>query len=99
MSHTRLWDLEETPYETSDPNGGWYLHLSPKSGGDNVLYLSKANVSKDQALLLAAAPELLEALKLLTDPLYLAGLNQSAEHHPFIAKARLAIAKATGEKL
>ena len=60
MSHTRLWDLEETPYETSDPNG---------------------------------------ALKLLTDPLYLAGLNQSAEHHPFIAKARLAIAKATGEKL
>ncbi len=48
--------------------------------------------------LYAAAPELLHALQMLTDPLYLAGLNQSAEHHPFIAKARLAIAKATGEQ-
>lgn len=49
------------------------------------------------AILIAAAPDLLHALQLLTDPLYLAGLNQSAEHHPFIAKARLAITKATGE--
>jgi len=71
------------------------FHIGTKECGHTI----GLAYEKDDAALIAAAPELLHALKLLTDPLYLAGLNQSAEHHPFIAKARLAIVKATGEKL
>lgn len=64
----------------------------------NLEDISLSEKDLANAILIASAPELLKALQLLTDPLYLAGLNQSAEHHPFIKKARLAIAKATGDK-
>jgi len=64
---------------------------------------SKSKKERDaNARLITAAPELLHALQLLTNPRYLVAsnpFNSSAEHHPFIEKARLAIAKATEEKI
>lgn len=64
---------------------------------ETLAWVPEGTSAKDLNLM-TAAPELLEALKLLTDPLYLAGLNQSAEHHPFITKAHAAITKATKEQ-
>ena len=57
------WDLEEIPYETNDPSGGWYLHFD-KSGEntDAVLYMSMANVNQGQAKLIAAAPAMAREL-------------------------------------
>lgn len=63
--HTAMeWDLEEVPYETSDPAGGWYLHFDlTGETTDAALYMSKANVTEQQANLIAAAPRLLRAAK------------------------------------
>lgn len=50
------WDLEEIPYETNDPAGGWYLHFDPTGDTtEDVLYMSKAEVTEANAHLIAAA--------------------------------------------
>ena len=60
---TEHWNLEEIPYETNDAAGGWYLHFDPTGDAtDAVLYMSKANVTPDQAHRIAASLDLLKAL-------------------------------------
>ena len=76
--------------ETDKPN---------ESHGETIAAITKGSSNSNaNAKLIAAAPDLLHALYLLTNSLYIAGLNNSAEHHTFIEKARLAIAKAIGEE-
>lgn len=60
--HTpELWDLEEIPYETNDPAGGWYLHFDPTGEStEDALYLSKAHVTPERARLIAEAPAMAE---------------------------------------
>ena len=54
----RPWDLEEIPYETNDPAGGWYLHFG--EDGD-ALYISKAHCSEANARLILCAVNAHEA--------------------------------------
>ena len=105
MTDKPKWDLEEVPFhqfpnETNDPAGGWYLHFE-REPDHEVLYMSKSNVSEKQAKLIAAAPELLQALRCALADLEgsLAGYGEHDwdAHVKSIKEARLAISKATGE--
>ena len=97
------WDLEEVPFhqfpnETNDPAGGWYLHFDTEADqvDHEVLYMSKSNVSEKKAKLIAAAPELLEALNNFV-VLYKQGqivIEGDNGNDPIVAKALAAIAKA-----
>ena len=101
MTDKPKWDLEEVPFhqfpnESNDPAGGWYLHFE-REPDHEVLYMSKSNVSEKQAKLIAAAPELLEALNNFVvlyqqDQIVIEGDNGN---DPVVAKALAAIAKAT----
>ena len=98
MTDKPEWDLEEVPFENNDPAGGWYLHFDTEADHE-VLYMSKSNVSEEQANLIAAAPELLEALNNFVvlykqDQIVIEGDNGN---EPVVAKALAAIAKATGK--
>jgi hypothetical protein len=96
MTDKPKWDLEEIPFENNDPAGGWYLHFE-REPDHEVLYMSKSNVSEKQAKLIAAAPELLEALNNFV-VLYKQGqivIEGDNGHDPVVAKALDAIAKAT----
>lgn len=60
------WDLEEIPYETGDPAGGWYLHFDPTGENtEDVLYMSKAHVTEVRARIIAKAPEMYALLEKL----------------------------------
>jgi len=103
------WDLEEVPFhqfpnETNDPGGGWYLHFDTEADHE-VLYMSKSHVSEEQAKLIAAAPELLEALKALastartfSDCVPNKDKMWTSIDEDALTAAFKAIAKATGEE-
>ena len=95
MKDKPKWDLEEIPYETNDLAGGWYLHFEGEDDHE-CLYMSKSHVSEEQAKLIAAAPELLEALNNFV-VLYKQGqivIEGDNGNDPIVAKALAAIAKA-----
>lgn len=101
LNKSDAWDLEEVPFENNDPAGGWYLHFDTEADHE-VLYMSKSNVSEKEAKLMAAAPELLEALKGFV-VLYKQGQlvleGDDDGNDPLVAEALKAIAKATGGQL
>jgi hypothetical protein len=67
------WDLEPIPYP-EDGDDGWYLHRADQE----PIFISSDEVSPEDARLIAAAPELLAALKNGADYLdELCGLIQS----------------------
>jgi hypothetical protein len=78
------WYVEETNPEEYDINTG--------DGGENIAFVSiEPQARAANALLIAAAPELLEALQGLL-PMWESGIEE-----PWVKKARAAIKKAIGE--
>jgi hypothetical protein len=95
MTDKPKWDLEEVPFENNDPAGGWYLHFDTEADHE-VLYMSKSNVSEEQANLIAASPELLETLKDISVWLTAPSTDKATIDH-WKQKVSTAIAKATGK--
>jgi hypothetical protein len=75
----------------------WYDYMVEGPNGEEIIWQDGAydtpTISKADAYLMAAAPDLLEALRSITDA---ADEKRVTEKHYEIARA--AIAKATGEK-
>ena len=95
------WYLEEVGYSSSS----YYIRGSFDSGARHtigkgaVAHIPRSTVNpmEANARLIAAAPELLEALKEVTEILdEVLGFGTEPSHGNIAAKARAAIAKATG---
>ena len=92
MSHT------PGPWEVRYSTRGGYWFIDHKVAGEG-LTLTKLDCSEDDALLIAAAPDLLAAIKEVMEDLHAAHVAGSYQIPPSSAAMAFdAIEKATGEK-